>query len=256
MSNIHLKVKFHEGGFFSNFNKVVTFLSQTKDTVTEITWDLKGQPYGAFAYNCGEVFSKIFDKYIKLEGQKVIELETYTDMKYTSKNIHESYISEDQSWRVSLNNTLQYFLPNKLLKQKQQNIDKQFENKRIISILKRNELLRCEQINNSLPTLDDYFSEIDKIIDVNTYLYLCVDNINDLNEFIKRYKKCIYNPKMRRTSFNTDTEPHFTPGNEQDILYTYLDVYSMSRSEYIIHPLSNMATAALYHNPKIKSIYI
>jgi hypothetical protein len=95
-----------------------------------------------------------------------------------------------------------------------------------------------------------------KLINENTYLYLAVDNIEDLNAFINRYKKCIYNPKVRRSNKCTDTEPHFTPGTQNDAINTYLEVFTLSKCKYLVHPLSNMSTAALYFNPNLVSIYI
>ena len=106
-----------------------------------------------------------------------------------------------------------------------------------------------------LPTFP-YREEIDKLKDENTYLYLAVDNLHDINSFIDRYKKCIYNPKSRRTNYCTDEEPHFTPGTVDDAIATYLEVFTLSKCNKFIHPVSNMATAVMYFNPNIKSNYI
>lgn len=259
MKNIHLNVLFHEGGFFSNFNKVTTFLKNTSDNVVKITWDLQGQPYGAFAYNCGEVFGKLFEEYNSgIEADETVILQTYTDTSYTGREVHEKYFFED--WRYEFNNTLKYFIPTSLLQEHINKIKYKYifgsEKVNLIGILKRNERLKCEQHDNTLPALEDYFREINKIKTDDTYLYLSVDNNYDVEQFIKRYKKCIYNPKVRRTSVSTDEEPHFTPGTTEDALHTYLEVYTLSMCNYFIHPLSNMSTAVLYFNPNIKSIYI
>ena len=255
MKNVHLIVKFHEGGFFSNFNKVTTFLNNTTDRVVKITWDLQGQPWGAFAYSCGEVFGKLFDIYDL--GERVdndIYLHTYTDTSFTGKEVASKY--KDIEWRNKFNNTLKYFKPLPLLEKHIQEVDKIVYNKKIIGILKRNELLKCEQPDGNMPDLEIYFNQIDELIDDNTYLYLSVDNLYDVNAFISRYKKCIYNPKCRRSNTCSDQEPHFIPGNIMDALYTYLEVYSLSKCTHFIHPVSNMATAVLYHNPTIKSIFL
>jgi len=258
-NNIHLVVKFHEGGFFSNFNKITTFLKNTSDNVVKITWDLQGQPFGAFAYNCGEVFGKLFKEYSTGEKYKdTIVLDTYTDTSFTGREVHNKYSLLD--WRKEFYNTLTFFKPTDLLQEALDKINYKyiFSSKKInlIGILKRNDRLKCEQNNNTLPTLDKYFSCIDKRFTENTYLYLSVDNNHDLNAFVERYKRCIYNSKMRRTHLCTDTEPHFQPGTANDALFTYLDVYSLSKCNALIHPLSNMATAALYFNPNMESIYI
>lgn len=258
MSNIHLIVKFHEGGFFSNFNKVTTFLRSTTHNVVKITWDLQGQPYGAFAYNCGEVFGKLFEIYTsENQYEEEIFLNTYNDTSFTGSEVHDKY--SQQKWREEFHNTLKYFKYTPILKtliEKVDNLNALKCSSNIIGVLKRNELLKCEQHDNKMPTLEEYFEQIDKIIDDNTYIYLSVDNLSDINAFIKRYKKCIYNPKCRRSNTPFDREPHFTPGTIDDALYTYIEVYSLSKCKYFIHPLSNMATAVLYHNPTIKSIYI
>lgn len=259
MKNVHLVVQFHEGGFFSNFNKVTTFLKNTKDNIVKITWNLQGQPYGAFAYNCGEVFSKLFQSYNTSEAvEEIYYLQSYTDTSYTGREVHDKYKQLD--WRVEFNKTLKYFVPTPFLQEQINKIEKNTifcsENINLIGILKRNELLKCEQHNNSLPTLEDYFKEIDKIFNDSSYLYLAVDNIYDLNSFIGKYKKCIYNVGTRRTNYNTDTEPHFTPGTAEDARNIYLEVYTLAKCKTFIHPLSNMSTAVLYFNPNIKSIYI
>jgi len=259
MKKIHLNVMFHEGGLFSNFNKVTTFIQNTEDKIVKITWNLQGQPYGAFAYNCGEVFSKLFHDYDTGESaDEIVILNTYTDTSFTGKEVHDKYAL--YKWRENFNKTLKYFQPTPSLQEAQDKIEYKYvfsSNKiNLIGILKRNNLLKCEQKHGQMPSLEDYYKEIDKIFDNNTYLYLAVDNSHDLNAFISKYKNCIYNPKMRRSNLCTDTEPHFTPGTAEDALYTYLEVFTLSKCKTFIHPLSNMSTAVLYFNPSIKSIYI
>lgn len=253
--NIHLEVRFHEGGFFSNFNKVATFLRDTPDNVIKISWNLQGQPWGAFAYNCGEVFGKLFKEYNT--GDKFDEtviLKSYTSTEFTCRDVYLKY--NENSWKNSFNETLSFFQPQQLLKDYIDKVDDLLEGKETIGILKRNSLLKCEQPLGVMPALNTYFSQIDNIIDNNSFLYLSVDNVSDLNQFIKKYKRCIYNPKCRRSNTDQDIEPHFAPGNIMDAIYTYLEVYSLSRCKYFIHPVSNMATAVLYHNPTIKSIFL
>ena len=259
MSNIHIIVKHHEGGFFSNFNKVTTFLKDNP-TVGKITWDLQGQPYGAFAYNCGEVFGKLFNTFDnKRDITDTVLLGEYEQQEFTGNRVNAYYTSSDNDWRFELNKTLSFFIPTTELKALSGALDKSFsklKNKKLIGILKRNERLKCEQTSGELPNIDTYFDIIDKHFDDNTYLCLSVDNITDLNKFIKRYKRCIYNPHMKRTNCNTDEEPHFQPGSAANAMYTYLDVIMLSKCQQLVHPISNMATASLYFNPTQTSIYI
>lgn len=258
MKNVLVKVSHHEGGFFSNFNKVTTYLKNKN--IAGIRWNLQGQPYGAFAYNFGEVFGKLFQEYTNGNNiDDVFELKEYDCLDYTGKNVHNQYISNDQKWRSDLNATLRYIIPTPTLQKYINEIDITFKNlkdKQVIGVLKRNELLKCEQVGGKLPSIEKYFTEIDKLFNENIYLSLSVDNTTDINQFINKYSRCIYNPNIRRTRVNTDTEPHFLPGTVHDAIYTYLEVYMLSKCNYFIHPISNMATAALYFNPELKSIYI
>jgi hypothetical protein len=258
MKKIHLRVFQHEGGFFSNFNKVTNFLRQ--NDVAKITWHMQGQPYGAFAYNCGEVFSKLFLPYDdESKVTDIVDLLVYDTEEYTGNNVYIKYKNNDIKWRTEFNNTLRYFNPTEKLQQLISSMDLSFnklKDNNFIGVLKRNDRLKCEQPNNTLPTLQDYFTEIDKVYDDKTYLCLSVDNTYDIQKFVDKYKRCIYNPKIRRTRVTTDEEPHFLPGTEIDAMYAYLEVVMTSKCRAFIHPVSNMATASLYFNPKQISIYI
>ena len=255
----HIIVKQHEGGFFSNFNKVISFLEKNSNT-EKITWDLKGQPFGAFAFSCGEVFSHLFLPYNtnKAYDQEEI-LREYIDQRHTGKNAHDCYTG-NQDWRLSLNQTYRkYITPTEFLHNKIKQVDElfvQISNKQKIGILKRNDLLKCEQQQNKMPDLLSYSNEIKKIYTKDSVLVLSVDNTTDLNFFKNKYKPTIFSPIIRRTNVTTDVEPHFTPGTHIDAATIFLDVYMLSKCDYFIHPVSNMATAALYLNPKLVSRYL
>jgi hypothetical protein len=256
--SIHIDFNHHEGGFFSNFNKIITHLTHNED-VSKVTWNLKGQPFGAFAYNCEEVFSNLFECYD--EGRDIkskINISEFKQLQYTGKNAHNLYTGNSE-WRNKLYNTYnKYIKPTKLLKDSINIIDNSFANKNTIKIgiLKRNQLLRCEQNNNIMPDIEKYMSIISSMPGEKTCI-LSVDNMVDLTSF-KNTKnlKVVYSTNIKRTEKDTDMEPHFLPGTIQDAIYYFIDVYMLSKCDYLIHPISNMATAALYFNPDLKSIYL
>lgn len=257
--NTHITFNHHEGGFFSNFNKVITHLAHNHD-VSKITWNLNGQPFGAFAYNCGEVFSKLFQPYD--DKQKItnnVSVGEFKYLEYTGKNIHELYLKEDTTWRQQLFDIYnKYITPTPLLQKNIDTVDNILHktNRKKIGILKRNQLLKCEQVNNIMPTINNYNDEINKISG-DKLCILSVDNNTDLTQFLNNKDlKFTFSKNIKRTTTDTDMEPHFTPGNTQDALYYFMDVYMLSKCDYLIHPISNMATAALYLNPNLKSIYL
>lgn len=255
----HVIFNYHEGGFFSNFNKVITHLTHNKD-VSKITWNLRGQPYGAFAYNASEVFSGLFKPY----DEKILTSSEYTikefeHLDYTGKNAHNLYTG-DTAWRNKLNDVFKkYIIPTDLLRKNIEVVDNFFlKNDSIkIGILKRNQLLKCEQVSNKMPVVENYIDVVSRIKGFNKTCILSVDNQQDLDYFTNRKDfKSVYSTNIRRTCVDTDLEPHFTPGTIQDAVYYFMDVYMLSKCDYLIHPISNMATAALYFNPNLKSIYL
>jgi len=256
--SVHITFNQHEGGFFSNFNKVITCLAYSEN-ISKISWNLIGQPFGAFAYNCGEVFSNLFELY---DEQKLIDshhVETeFKYLEYTGKDTHQLYIS-DNTWRSDLNKVYKkYIIPTKLLQKSIDVVDEHFaKNANIkVGILKRNQLLKCEQTNNTMPSMESYINNIHQIPGNKTCV-LSIDNNTDIELFKSiRDMKFIYSTGIRRTTKDTDMEPHFLPGTIQDALYYFMDVYMLSKCDFLIHPVSNMATAALYMNPNLKSIYL
>ena len=256
--SIHITFNQHEGGFFSNFNKVITHLAHSEE-VTKITWNLRGQPFGAFAYNCSEVFSMLFEVYDENKPiTSIANIEEFKYLEYTGKNAHNLYLG-DKTWRTNLFDVYKkYIKPTKLLQYSIDIVDKSFarNNNIKVGILKRNQLLKCEQANNAMPDIERYINNISQI-DGDKTCVLSVDNITDLTQFRTKEKlKFIYSTDIKRTNKDTDMEPHFTPGTIQDALYYFIDVYMLSKCDYLIHPVSNMATAALYLNPELKSIYL
>ncbi len=256
--SIHVIFNQHEGGFFSNFNKVVTHLAHTED-VSRVTWNLKGQPYGAFAYECEELFSNLFEQY-NTEKQ-ISNTSIVTDFKYlnyTGKNTHDLYLGEN-TWRYNLNEVYKkYFHPTKILQDAINTVDSYFSKIEgvKVGILKRNQLLKCEQVSNCMPCVDSYLNMLKSIDSVNLCV-LSIDNNTDLNLFKTTIDtKITYSTGIRRTNKDTDTEPHFTPSSIYDAINYFIDVYMLSKCNYLIHPVSNMATAALYFNPNLKSVYL
>lgn len=257
----HLIVHQHEGGFFSNFNKVITFL-ESHPEISKITWNLQGQPFGAFAYDCGEVFSKLFISYDENHDfylEKTYILSEYVDQRYTGRKAHDMYLG-DNTWRdMMYQAVIKYikptpFLTSRLIQARQ--VFKQIGKRPKIGILRRNELLKCEQHNNSMPVFEQYKLAISQLNLENPVYVFSVDNLEDLGSFKELYKPHIHSLNIRRTQKNTDMEPHFLPGTAADAAAVFMDVHMLAQCDYFIHPVSNMATAALYMNPKLNSVYL
>ncbi len=133
----------------------------------------------------------------------------------------------------------------------------------------------CEVPGRQLPTLQEYFSEIDALLyanpDADIKIYIASDSHQAMNAFKERYGSrslCIdaFRSGEREeahvisanTSYwiNNPEEWHKKkPGFAGGVTVLY-DCLLLSRCDYLIHTTSNLATASTFFNPDIKSIYL
>ncbi len=126
-----------------------------------------------------------------------------------------------------------------------------------------------------LPTLEQYFAEVDALLyanpDADIKVYLASDSHQAMNAFKKRYgSRLLYIDAFR--AIGTE-DPHLIDENTQywvshpeewhkkkpgfaggvPVLYECL---LLSRCDYLIHTTSNVANFVSFFNPEIKSIYL
>jgi hypothetical protein len=249
----------HPAGFFSNFNKVTHALSVYNEQVGEIVWQMIGE--GMHQYHCDEVFSKLFKPYKEdVVCDESITVQRYIDVKYTAHHVAEVYDSSDQKWRHNLNAVFNKYIKfTDLLDQTWNNIfTKQFEEQAgtKIGILIRNNALNCEQPYQKLPEKQSYIDAIEQIQAGSKTVVCAIDNREDLAFFTEKYK-CIYNEHVSRSNTASDPETHLH--NQLsciDAAYHFLEAYALSKCDYLIHPVSNISTAALYMNPKLQNVFL
>ena len=249
-------------GFFSNFNKLITYLVDNPST-TKITFDMRSHgPSTAFSYikENEELFSKLFEEYDEgLETTKTISGDNYQDERITGVNAYNFYNSN--------RNKLQPFNDayNKYIKVKshiQEKINKKInelkkDSDQIIGIFIRSNALAGEQPSKRMPKREEYINAIENIQKSNNVKYFfCIDNQEDLDYFKEMYKPNYYTD-IRRTSNTNDGEPHTkTMGTLEDLENSFIEVAIMSQCDILVHCVSNMVTASLYMKMNQQSICV
>lgn len=250
----------HSAGFFSNFNKVVQALSVYYNQIGEVIWKMQGPGMGQY-HPTEEIYNKLFIPYKSSSVIEEVCISKYIDVNYTAHHVAEIYQNTDQTWKYQYNKAYNTYIKHTSFLEEVWNKNylsffEKAKNKTKIGILIRNQQLSTEQPRRVLPNREAYQHTI-KELKLDDYVIFCgIDNKHDLSFFENNYN-VFYNKNVTRTNFSYDGEPHLRDGlTIVDAAYHYLESYALSKCDFLIHPVSNMATAAMYMNPELKNIFL
>lgn len=263
--NAKLIMNEHYSGFFCNFNRLIHYLTLYPN-VKEIEFNVRAtlNNHKPFIGEGVELFSQLFESYKEnnIEINEVLDIDG-NDFKNMPTN-KGAYLVYNEN-RYKLNPYTDEF--NKYIKLKpdlQQKLDYHVNNlksdcEQTIGILVRSNNLAIEQPSGKMPTHDDYLNAINKIDKTKkTKYYLKVDNEEDL-EFYKSKLNPNYYLDITRSKTNKGDAPHANDNKFlplKDLQDTYLDVAILSHCDYLVHCVSNMATASLFMNKDQVSICV
>ena len=263
--NIELKLQSSAGsGFFSNFNKLMTYLVDNP-TTTKITFDMRSHgPSTAFSYikENEELFSKIFEDYDEgLETTKTITGENYQSLRITGTEAYNFYNNNRNKLQPFHDAYNKYIRVKKHIQNKINNKIYELKNgggaDQIIGIFVRSNALANEQPSKVMPTREDYVNAIEQIPKSdNVKYFFCIDNEDELNYYSELYKPNYYT-NIRRTKNTNDGEPHTKKmGTLEDLENSFIEVAIMAECDILVHCVSNMVTASLYMNMNQQSICV
>lgn len=126
-----------------------------------------------------------------------------------------------------------------------------------------------------LPSLNDYYQEIDKLLakhtDDSVIIFVASDSHQAVGQFKERYGDRVVYIDAYRSPVDQDpcilyTNGQYYKSHKDDWhkkkhrsfggLSTILDCMLLSKCDYLIHTTSNLAFFATYYHPTIKSIYL
>lgn len=249
-------------GFFSNFNKLITYLVDNP-TITKITYDMRSYgPSTAFSYikENEELFSKLFETYDEgLETTQSIVSSDYQSLRITGVEAYNFY-NENRNKLQPFHDAYSKYIKIKPHIQNKINIkvnELKTNTDQIIGIFIRSNALSGEQPSKKMPSREEYVNSINNITkSKNVKYFFCIDNQDDLDYFKQLYRPNYYTD-IRRTKHTNDGEPHTkTIGTLEDLENSFIEVCIMSQCDILVHCVSNMVTASLYMNMNQQSLCI
>ena len=263
----------YRAGFFSLFNKLFGYLEKYKP-IYAVSW----QVYEPFkAYGEGEMFSKVFVPYVNQDYKdyeiEVIECFHYCDGKLTGVDASKLYSEQgclanniSLNWRNEMNIYFKtyYQIHNQRIIGKYVGFLQQVQaykeqGKKIITFLLRHPILKDEQENKVMPSYAMYDEEIMKVAsgDISKAVLICLTDHQEAFEYFQeKYKdQTILFPDVERKREN-ELDSVCVPGGDEKVDMAVLSVLYLTAGDHFIHPVSNMATAALIINPNLQHTYL
>lgn len=235
-------VKPHRAGLFSNINKVITCL-RMYDHV-HVDWS-EGSLYG-------DCWSDLFEPTsFPEEPADIITDYPFYDLTAACAGI--LYQNESWGWRNTLHPLWEKLGVRKDL------IDRALKMTLTVpleatGVIIRNDGHAGEQLSGRSQTLNEYAKAIEAV--GNRHIFTMSGDLESLKWLNERF--LVWHPAdTKRTKTRSDPDRHLAePQTPEDAKQVMIELLAIANCRTLIHPISNMATAALYINPNLKSIYL
>ena len=253
----HCIIKPHNAGLFSLINNVITCM-ELFDSVAVDWHDVPNYAYDGNLWDA--LFAPLPTPPLDEAGEVVI-VKDYPDFKYTGGAAAALYESGDE-WRYRL-----YALWLKLMPSSEVRLQlRRFRLNyvaldvapHLVTVLVSSDYHAAEQAGGKSQSLEDYDAAIRANLRPDSALFIACGAKDTEYWFRARFPQAIFTDARRTETRATDSIIHLngeklTVRDAQDCL---IDVLLLAMGNVFIHPVSNMATAALYMNPSMKSVYL
>jgi hypothetical protein len=126
----------------------------------------------------------------------------------------------------------------------------------VVAAMVRSHIHAGEQLSNRSQPIEEYARTYESSRGPGTSLFIMASDDETVDWFKARFN-CIVFPGVSRARTRDSAELHLsTQQGHTDAENCLIEVIAASNCAKLIHPISNMATAALYINTKLESIYI
>ncbi len=234
-----------KSGVWSNINKVVTAITQQGPNI-DVDWRAPIFPYGR--KDEGNIYERFFGGFISRQPP-AIRATAWTGHQYTFNNVASFYRSGSKLWRDKLRRA---FVTMNLNEELYTLADQHMSLLGLVSgcydaIQVRFTDHGKEQPNGKVPTIKQYEQELRP-----GFPLFVASNLQWVCDY---FPDARYLDIPRTADSNTDLM-YQKRGTLNDVRDAILDVIIMSRARKLIHPVSNMATGALYLNPALESVFL
>ena len=264
----------HEGGFFSNFNKVmnhlVCSLHRHGVRAIEVNWNIEeGRKFKYFFYGSpqdGNIWEHFFEPLSFPPRSFTVRKKTssYRDYSITGRKAYGLYKSGAE-WRQQYHAAFKTHIRIKphIQEKVEQTYSRYLAGTYCIGVHIRNDAHKGEQPDGQMPPLEHYMAEIKHIISSRkeaVKIFLATD----VEEYVARFQDVFAEKVFTQKDVSRLHEPLSTAGSQviypfnpdlklaEDVLN---DCLLLAKCDVLIHRVSNIATAAGYINPSISMIY-
>jgi hypothetical protein len=250
----------HFAGLFSLINKVIT--------CAELFDDLHVDYHGTI-YGPENLWDHFFENHrlrslpkdpVCHPDDTVQFVTDYPHQRYTAHQAGLLYLAKDQSWRERLNHYWKGFGLRCWMRDEAHNFVQHALPDPFFSVLVRTETHGGEQITGKSQPLGLYFAHCDEQFEGGAHkLFLLANHVETREAFVARYGKdnVVFASASRCSLRRGDVEAHLAePQTLRDAEDCLREVLVASMGRLLIHPVSNMATAILYINPELDSVYL
>jgi hypothetical protein len=250
--NKNATVLAHNAGVFSLINKVVTCLGMYERVHVDFS---RGSPCLYSTPGNANLWNYLFKATQPIDGasDEVIE---YPDSSITYKNVATLYTAEDE-WRQKYNLLWKLICPLESISlAASEFIERAFGDRPFVCAQVRANSHRGEQVSDKSQSLEDYAQAIRSVLGNEEPVYIACDIDETLEWFTQQFNPVAWFPATRRAKTRDEDYHLIEKQTFQDAINCLVEVIIMSRARVLIHPISNMATGALYINPTMKHIYL
>lgn len=245
-------VKAHGAGLFSNINKVLTCM-RIYDHV-HVDWAVcgpndPGYKYGQSFY--GDCWDSLFEP-TTLPEPPFDTIYDYPFYDITGGCAGVMYQNPQWGcWRIAFN---------ELWKKLRCRIRPEPGPGPTVGMLIRSDVHGGEQLSGRSQSLEEYAQAFKAVSDNSTNLLVVssdTESIHWMDDRFPNHKILFTEGVKRNPQRSTNPEQHLVvPQTNSDAVQVVQEVLNLASCRVFIHPVSNMATAALYINPELQSIYL
>ncbi len=242
-------VRAHGAGLFSNINKILVCL-RIYETVY-VDWSLAGENDPAFRYGgsfYGDCWHDLFFDSTQKPTEGYDTVFQYPFFEITDKCAGILYGHPEWNWREAYN---------KAWKRLSCVVEPVPVGPGTIGVMVRSDALGGEQLSGQSQPLEQYAEAIDRE-SASENIFAVSSDSESIEWLQRRYLNRLYfSSAIKRNARRSDAEQHLTvPQTKKDACDVMREVLALARCKTLIHPISNMATAALIINPELKSVYL
>lgn len=242
-------VKAHTAGLWSLVNHVITQLGK----YDHVSADWHGTLYGPEE----DLWPRLFQPLPKIHPP-FDTAEIYEDQWLTAKHAATQYQKRSTGWRHDCNKQWRKLTVLEDILGRAWTLANRFRDHRTVAVQIRATTHAGEQITNASQPLELYADAISSNLLPGDFLYVAASDEESLDWIASKFYRhtVLWHPLVHRSS-SRDYDYHLTVKQTwEDAARCLEEVLILASADTLIHPVSNMATGALYINPSLKSVYL